>query len=129
MVDEERVGEDLPDALARVQRRVWILEDHLQLAPERAKLAAREPRDVVAVEADRSGCRLVQANEQAAEGRLAAAGLADDAEGLAAPHVERHVVDRVHDLAAAAEGRRLEREVLDEVARLEQRRAHRLTRE
>jgi hypothetical protein len=35
-MDAERVLEDLPDALARVQRCVRILEDHLKLAPEGA---------------------------------------------------------------------------------------------
>ncbi len=35
-VDLERLGDDEPDALAWVQRRVGVLEDHHQLAPARA---------------------------------------------------------------------------------------------
>ena len=50
----ERVAEDLPDALARVERGVRVLEDHLHLAPVRAQLAARQRRDVAAVEAHRA---------------------------------------------------------------------------
>ena len=45
---------------------------------------------------DRPARRLVEAHEQAAEGRLAAARLADHAERLAPAHLERDAVDRVH---------------------------------
>ena len=99
MVDPERVADDLADALARVERRVRVLEDHLHLAPERPQLAPRERRDVGAVEADRAARRLVQPHEQPAERRLPAARLADDAERLAAPDLERDAVDRVDELA------------------------------
>ena len=39
--DAQRRGEDLADPLARVERRLRILEDHLHLAPQRRHLAAR----------------------------------------------------------------------------------------
>ena len=57
--------------------------------------------------------QLVQAHEAAPERRLAAAGLADEAERLARPHLERHVVDGLHasDLAAD-DATPLDREVL-----------------
>ena len=35
----QRQPDDLPDALARVQRRLRVLEDHLQLAPHGPQLA------------------------------------------------------------------------------------------
>ena len=58
--------------------------------------------------------------------RLAAAGLADEAERLAALDVERDAVDGVHGADLLAEDHaRGEREVLDEVADLEQRLARR----
>jgi hypothetical protein len=41
----------------------------------------REAREVLAAEAHRSGRRVLQARDDPAERRLAAAGLADDAEG------------------------------------------------
>ena len=120
-VDLERVGDDLAHAPARIERRVRVLEDHLQLAPVRPQLAVRERRDVVAAEAQRAARRLEQPDEEPAERRLAAAGLADDAERLAAAHLERHAVDGVDDLGRAAlERARPHREVLDEVDRLEQ---------
>ena len=55
-----------------------------------------ELRDVAAVEADRARRRLEQLQHQPRGRRLAAAGLADDAERLAAAHAERDVLDRVH---------------------------------
>ena len=41
-VDLERLADDEADALARVQRRVRILEDHRHLAPDRAACSVRE---------------------------------------------------------------------------------------
>src|SRR2546425_2497083 len=63
----------------------------------------------------------MQPDEESSEGRLSAAGLADDAECLTASDVERDTVDRVNELAAALEGRAADREMLDEIMRLEQR--------
>ena len=50
-VQLQRVADDLADALARVQRRVGVLEDHLHLAPQRAQLAATELGQLGAAEA------------------------------------------------------------------------------
>ena len=50
-------------------------------------------RDVLAVELDRAGGRLVEPEDRAADGGLPAARLADQAERLAAPDVESHAVD------------------------------------
>ena len=47
MVDPQRVLEDRPDPLARIERRVRVLEDHLHVTAKRAKLSLRERRDVV----------------------------------------------------------------------------------
>ena len=56
LVDRERLADDLADALARVQRRVRVLEDDLHLAPQRPHAArCDEVRDVLAFEADRAG--------------------------------------------------------------------------
>ena len=53
-------------------------------------------RDVDAVETDRAGGRLLEPEDGAADGGLAAAGFADQAERLARRDRERHVVDRLH---------------------------------
>ena len=59
--------------------------------------------DLLALEADRAGRRLEQAHEQPRGRRLAAAGLADDAERLAAHDVEGDAVDRLHGADLALE--------------------------
>ena len=53
-VDDERLGDDRADGLARVQRRVRVLEDHLHVPAQRLELRAREGRDVPALEGDRA---------------------------------------------------------------------------
>ena len=86
----------------RVERRVRVLEDHVQLAPQRPQLAPREVRDVVALAA--GSCPAVGSSSrrmQFADGRLAAARLADEPEHLARRDRERDAVDGVHRAAAA----------------------------
>ena len=82
-VEPQRVADDLADALARVQRRVGVLEDHLHLAAQRLQLAALQADDLLAVEAHRARRRLEQLQDRAAQGGLAAARLADQAQRLA----------------------------------------------
>ncbi len=80
----QRLADELADPLARVQRRVGVLEDHLHLPPQRPHLAPGEAGDLLAVEADRAGGRLDQLQDGPAERRLAAARLPDQAERFAA---------------------------------------------
>src|SRR4029079_4326780 len=82
-----------------VERRVRVLENHLHLRAKLAplRLAQRGQLDVLVPEATARG--LVEAQEAAPEGALAAAGLADKGEHLAAPDLERHSVDRAQDPA------------------------------
>src|SRR6266545_3425845 len=87
-------GEDLPDGLPRVQRRERILEDHLQLTPDRPQRVVAEPGQVPAGEPDRAAGRREQPGEQPAQGRLAAAGLAHQPETLTWPHPQGHPVHR-----------------------------------
>src|SRR4029078_360808 len=53
----ERLGDDESDALAGVQGRVGVLEDHLQLAADGAEGLLRERRAVPALSLDRSDRR------------------------------------------------------------------------
>src|SRR4029079_6051566 len=52
LVHPERLGDDLAHRHARVERRVGILENDLQLAADVAHPAAAEARDVLTVEDD-----------------------------------------------------------------------------
>ena len=87
-MEPHRVADDLADALARVQRRVGVLEDHLDLARAGAQLAAREPDELLALELDRARRSARAAADRAAQRRLAAAGLPDEAERLALGQVK-----------------------------------------
>ena len=69
--------------MPRVQRGVGVLEDHLDLAAQRLELRRRQLREVLALEDDLAGGGLVEPGDQAARGRLAAAGLADEPKGPA----------------------------------------------
>src|SRR5947207_3488793 len=83
-------------------------------------------RDVLAFEQDLARRRVEQANEQPRGGALSAAGLADDSQRLALHDVERDVVDRLDgDDLALEHDPAIDREVLDQVADLDQRRAAR----
>ena len=83
LLDPQRLGDRGADGQAGIERRLRVLEDDLHLAPQRAHLLAAEAGDVDALELDRTGGRLDQAQHATPDGRLAAAALADQAEGLA----------------------------------------------
>ncbi len=120
IVDLQRLGDDVADRHARVQRRVGVLEDHLHLAAHLAHLAAVQLGQVLAVEDDLAAGRLVELQDGAAGGGLAAAGLADQAEGLALLDVERDAVDGLDRADLALEDDALgQREVHDQVVDLQ----------
>ena len=122
-VDLERLADDRADGLARVQRRVRVLEDHLHLAPQRQQRApVRVWRCRTPSIDDRAAGRLEQPRDQARGRGLAAARLADEAERLALVDVERDAVDGLHGADLLLEDDPLaDREVLDEVAHLDER--------
>ena len=84
--------------------------------------AAVRLRDLGAGELDRSRRRLVDARHESRERGLAAAGLADHADGFARHDVEIDAIDRLHDLRLAEQILARQRKVLDEPAHAEQRR-------
>ncbi len=115
-MDVERLADDVADGHPRVQRRVRVLHDHLHPPPEPPQLAAADLEDVPAVQIGPSRGRRLLAHEQPGERGLAAAGLADQPERLAAAQVEAHPVDRLHRPTArrANSDAAGEREVLDQ---------------
>src|SRR5688572_21855720 len=78
-----RLGDDLLDHHARIERAVRVLKDHLRVAAERAQRGGVEREDVLPVEDHASARRSDEAKEKARGRRLAAAGFADEAERLA----------------------------------------------
>ena len=92
-VDEHALGEDVEDGVAGVEGGVGVLEDDLEVAAVLEEVFALELEDVAPHEADGAAVGLFEAEDGAAEGALAAAGLADHAEGLAGVHGEGDAVD------------------------------------
>ena|SRR5205085_4082531 len=78
--------------------------------------------DVAAVEPDGAAGRLQQPKHGTRHRRLAAAALADEAQGLALADAEAHAVDRIDLPDGAADDALLDREMLGEVNDLQHRR-------
>jgi hypothetical protein len=93
VLQPERRAHDRAHGVPRVERGVGILEDHLDLAPQRAHLARPQVRDVMSLDHDLTAGRLVQPGQQAPGRGLAASRFADQAEGLSPGHRQ---VDPVH---------------------------------
>ncbi len=118
----ERLADDVADRHAGVERGVGVLEDHLDVAPHRLQRPAGQPGDVLALVADLARGGPLQVHQHPGHRRLAAAGLADDAQRLAPVQVEGDAVDRLDGADLPPEQDALgEREVLDQAADLQDR--------
>ena len=113
-MDTERLADDVANGHSRIEGRVRILEDDLNVPPDGSHCLALESGDVATVEDDPSVGGLDQLDDRPAERRLAAPGLADDAERLAASNGEVDTGDRLHLPDRVLEDPGLDREVLDE---------------
>ena len=93
-VHAQAEGDFLGRGVARVQRRIAVLEHHLHGAPQFAQRQSAMA-DRVAIQHHVAGVGIDQPHQQAGGGGLAATGLADDAQGFALSDVE---ADSVHGL-------------------------------
>ncbi|MCY1295760.1 hypothetical protein D9M70_451170 [compost metagenome] len=82
--------------MARIERGERVLEDHLHVASQRAELALGQPGDVLTVEQQRATIDIRQAQQAFADGRLARARFADDAQRFATAHREADAIHRMH---------------------------------
>ena len=121
-VDPQPLADAVADRGPRVQGCIRVLEDDLHLAPDALQPGSLEVRDVLVLEPDRARRRLDQAEQEPAHGRLPAAGFADEPERLAAADLEVDPVHGLHEPDRALEDPAPDREVLDEVADLDERR-------
>ena len=100
--DAQRLGDGLADGAPGIEAGRRVLEDHLprglQIGAVRAEL--RAVGHVDAVEENMPCVRPVEIHDAARGGRLAGAGLADEAENLAVPHGKRQIVHRADGQAA-----------------------------
>jgi hypothetical protein len=99
-----------------IQRGIRILEDDLQLAAQGAQRRAGGCAHVLAAIDDLARVGLDQPQDRPARRRLAAAGLADDAEGLARADLEADAVDRAHGHGGGARQAAAGGEVLAQAA-------------
>ena len=80
----QRLGDDVADGHARIERGVRVLKDDLHLFAQAAQLVAAQVHDVAAVEDDLARWSAGSSRRtHAAGGRLARTGFADQAERLA----------------------------------------------
>ena len=119
----ERLGQDVADVHRGVQRRVRVLEDHLQVAAELAAILAADPGDVVALECDRARGDRRQAQDGPADRRLSRARLADEAERATLADAQRHPVESAMGLGSQLLGLVLH----DQVADVENGAAHQMS--
>ena len=120
LVDPHGLGDDVAGGHARVERRVGILEDHLHVLAGGDQVLGLELGEVLALEDDLAGGGPVELGDGAGGRGLAAAGLADEAEGLALLDLEVDAVDRVDVALLAAQEAAPEGEVHLEVLDVEQ---------
>ena len=102
-VDLQGVPHDSAHAHHRVQRRQRVLKDDLHLPPQRAQFPAGERAHVPSLEIHPSRGGLVQSQDRAGEGRLAAAAFSDQSEGLVPVDLKRHPVHGPHHVPALVE--------------------------
>jgi hypothetical protein len=94
-VDGQGLSEDVSHGLTRVQATKGILEDHLEVTTPSAKIRSYQLCEDLALEADRSRCHALDADDRASYRRLAGARLPDERRRAAMPDRERHVVNRL----------------------------------
>src|SRR4030095_9002317 len=95
-VNREWLTNDGSNSHARIQRRIWILENDLHIPSFLTEVFTVELQQVDPVEANFSGVRLYQPKYRAARRRFATPRFADKPEGLAAENGETDVVHGFH---------------------------------
>src|SRR5215211_2961217 len=99
----ERLGERALDREARIDGVEGVLEDELRLLAKGAQTEPGERAERLALEEDGAGARLDELQEQAPGRRLAAAGLAEEADALALIDRETDAVDGANHRVFAGE--------------------------
>ena len=92
LMNRDGLADDASDGHSRVETRVRVLEDHLHLATEATEFAALDLREVGAFEANRPAGGARELEDGLAGGGFATAGFANEAERLAALHLEANAV-------------------------------------
>jgi hypothetical protein len=117
----QRLGHAFRQRHPRVQAGDRVLEDHLDVATQRPPAGVVEPGQVPALVDDAASRDGLQADEGARERGLAAARLADDAQGLAGQQVEVNIGHCAHPPGVRPRPRAGQRKIHLEAANREDR--------
>jgi len=82
-VDDQRFANALSHRHPRIQRMERVLENHLELPPERAEGAGSQGGDVLSVEEDPAAGGFEQSQDGTSKGALATTALTNESHGLA----------------------------------------------
>jgi hypothetical protein len=96
----QRLGDDIADPAARVQRGNRILEDQLHAPAHQPQGIAPHRREIVPVEQNAARGRPAQLQHRPAQRRFPAAGFADQTQRLAAGDLQGHAGHGMNDLGA-----------------------------
>ena len=91
-VDFQRLGEDLKYGEPRVERVVGVLKNHLHFAPQRLEPGRSQLAKVLIFVSDAAGCGAHELKDGFADGGLATATFADQADGGAFGDVEAYTI-------------------------------------
>ena len=91
-----RLGHGAPDAPARVERAVGVLEHHLEVAPRRAQIARRQRVQVTPLQQHLTGRGRLQRHHQPRQRALARTRFTHDAQAAPGHHPQRHALERMH---------------------------------
>src|SRR5688572_22093545 len=119
---DPRLGDDLLDPHAWIQRRVGILEDHLYPPADTLQLSRVRAKDIFTVKQRLAGARLLQAHQGARDRRLAAAALTDQPQRFTFVNREIDAIDGLDETGASSQPQAAaDGVVLDQPADLEDR--------
>jgi hypothetical protein len=107
LIDDQRLGDDLADPHARVERAKRVLEHRLNRSAVLAPPRRIELLQVAPLEPHLPTRRLLEPQHELRRRRLATAGLADDAQRATRLDGERNPVDRAHHTWPAPNNPRL----------------------
>ena len=98
--NHQRLGDDVADLAARVERGDRILEDQLHAPAHQPQGIALHRREIVTVEQNAPRGRPAQLQHRPAQRRFSAAGFADQTQRFAAGDLQGHAGHGMNDLGA-----------------------------
>jgi hypothetical protein len=100
----EGFHQDLTNRHPRIQRRLDILEDKLELGPQAPQRCGTKPEQILAVKFDRSGGGFDETQRTTSQSGFSTTGFTDQTKDLTGVDFEVHSVDGTESTAASAKG-------------------------